>query len=391
MKKLLWLFMLLPLLAEGLALISLTAIRSREHNNGERPGANPGLAHLALNIGYVYQNQASNLSGVQDPLFGHQLLPNSRLSLVNPETGKPYGELLTNSAGFVKNNSSSQDEEPAQEGDFLLLVTGGSTVAGPGVEKNEHTFPAQLEAWFAKNFTPPAGSAYKRIRVLNGGVVGYNASQELVRFLFDYSKLKPQAWLQFNGTNEAWSFGELEGGIVTHYNRRFLGFAAPDPVLQAGIFPALQKLGFWGLAKLRPRAQPLLLSLRPEKDGLAKRFLETIEQSRVAAEGNGTRHFFILQPSGIFTAALEGKDQPSHPAELSAAQWPAKIDDAREFLSQLKPLLSKNHIDGTDLLDEAKDPYFDSVHYNQSGNAILAEKVGTLLLEKLFPAKPERR
>jgi hypothetical protein len=313
-------------------------------------------------VGFLYQNQAFNISGVLDPLFGHQLLPNSRLSIMNPAKGESFGDLLTNSAGFVKNNSRSQDEEPTQAGDFVILVTGGSTVAGPGVEKNEHTFPSQLEAWFAQNWQPRA--PFKRIKVLNGGVVGYNASQELVRFLFDYSRLKPQAWLQLSGTNEAWSFGELGGGILSHYNRRFLGFAAPDPVLRAGIFPALQKLWAWAGAKIRPNTRPLLLALRPEKEegGLGQRFLDTIEQSRVAAEGEGLRHFFVLQPSGIFSAALSGHALPSKSAELSPDQWPKKISDAEKFLGQVRPLLAgrKNFIDGTRFLDGVSPvPYID--------------------------------
>ncbi len=90
-------------------------------------------------------------------------------------------------------------EAPKPQGEFRILVTGGSTAYGLGTSAIELAFPPQLQLELRRRFPD------KNIRVLNGGVSSFDSSSELLLYLRFSRKIRPDLVIMFSGFNDLYA------------------------------------------------------------------------------------------------------------------------------------------------------------------------------------------
>jgi len=159
------------------------------------------------NIAQRYQ-ETSNHYFVYDATLGFRFKANSTLvALEGDEMGNPIFaknmRLITDKYGFIPNDTKLNIDYKYEPSVYTVLVTGGSTVSGWGATDNRHTWVAILEQLLKESIIK---QKYKDIRVINSGVFGYRAAQELRRFQEETLYLKPNLVIMFNGINEPWSY-----------------------------------------------------------------------------------------------------------------------------------------------------------------------------------------
>ena len=147
---------------------------------------------------------------VDDPLCGYRLRKNGDVSKIqkylyekyafNPISGNRV-ELTTGPNGF----RGEPHLEFKSNKTYRIYCSGGSTTAGYGVDDNE-TWPFQLEKIMnSKN----SGRDYQ---VINGGVYGWNSTQELTRIKAVVEKFDIDALILHQGWNEEFAYSTMNAG-----------------------------------------------------------------------------------------------------------------------------------------------------------------------------------
>jgi lysophospholipase L1-like esterase len=125
-----------------------------------------------------------------------------RFYRVNPEYRSDH--VRTNSAGF-RNDYEVAPDKPADV--LRVVLMGGSTVwgedAGPpltGIIDNRDTIAAHLET--ALTALPSVNATWRRVEVLNAGVVGYRLFQDLNYFNHVVAAFHPDVVVAIDGHND---------------------------------------------------------------------------------------------------------------------------------------------------------------------------------------------
>jgi lysophospholipase L1-like esterase len=276
-------------------------------------------------------------------------------------------------------------------GEIVIWVTGGSTMFGLGLFRNEDTVPAQLQAWLrakAESAGFPNGGS---IHVINGGVPGYNAAEEVKAFLYDLAFRHPRMWIQVTGVNEAWHFGKLRGSRDLFKNKYLEGFGEKEFALVTPFFPATQTLLRRWVGLLRPgRAAHFrrfqAVTEQPDFEGsVAARLAGLAESARAMAQAQGVRYAFFLQPTQTEDAREVLPGEASRRREwFSDDDWRRQEAHSHAFFGEMRRWLARRGGDGFFDLSHAFDGrkeeiYLDPRHYNPRGSRILAEKIGTAI------------
>ena len=347
---------MLELLAFFLCL-AIERLDYRKFNRDSRP---PSFATLAGRTGIFYQRQDTKSVYLRDSLLLYRFKPGIHFHNVEyPELHAENRLWVSWATGFVKNLSDPANPESIAKGSPVLIMTGGSTVAGDDISRNELTVPSRVEYWLQKRCEAETGSK-GFVRVINAGVPGYTATQEITYFLFDLSYFQPLGWIQLTGINEPWHLGMTSGSTELHYNKVSRNYPLPDPQVRFDFFPATQKLfGNW-LPLLFSTQTSFDLAWRQERPELvsssASRFLRMIKGATGASEALGIPHFFFFQPTRA-TDSPKARDQllADQPAKqlLPAAhcQTPEGFQTLRQSRSRRPPSVSASSI-----------PHFVSAH-----------------------------
>lgn len=183
--------------------------------------------YIALNIGALFEKDnklvkkykdLTNYYFAYDATLGFRFKPNSELiALTGDENGQPIvaeeKKLCTDKYGIVSNDYNDTIYQPLSDV-YTIVATGGSTVSGWGASDNTKTWVAQLEKLL--NNEKVLFKGYKYVRIINAGVFGYRAAQELKRFQEELIYLKPNMVIMFNGENEPWGYYGNSVDYSTH-------------------------------------------------------------------------------------------------------------------------------------------------------------------------------
>lgn len=335
-------------------------------------------------VGFLYQDQTFKLITIRDGLFGTRNRPWSALYAQDNIDGVPFGKILTDGNGWVRNEPDGPPKKIIPGESFLVVTTGGSTTAGLGVERNEETWPAQLEKWLNENTEDLKG---RPIRVVNGGVPGYNATQELMAFQFDLRHMKPDVWVQFSGVNEAWKFGKMAGTSELYYHRSFLGFRGRDIPVRFDFLPATQKFfTFWLPLFFKPWV-PHLEEIRDYGSAhTAQHFHDLRVMSRAVAQATGVRFFSFLQPTlAVSNKVMSPMEKSFAEKTLREKFWSDYQEWGKQFYAEALALQKADQsgdlLDMMAIFDDINDNiYYDPRHYNSRGNQLIAEAIGRKIL-----------
>lgn len=123
------------------------------------------------------------------PVYGPH--PKANLPYIFDKTG---GALGTDQYGFCHNGDRHRVLLPKKDNAYRIFILGGSTVWGVGVNSNNETIAAQLEAKL--RITSP------RVEVINAGVRGWMSFQEFTYLSKDLLAYKPDLVIILDGMND---------------------------------------------------------------------------------------------------------------------------------------------------------------------------------------------
>lgn len=325
----------------------------------------------------------------------HEYIPGSEIPLA--PLGYPARSFGVGRYGFVHNG----EDKPLAKNDFVLVLLGGSTVEGRGASSNAATIAAFLEQILNQKF--PGRS----FRVLNGGHTGYTAYQEWLllhgKILEDF---KPAMVLALDGRNDAANLIQYAGhgwkpnwvpyvDQITRQVNAMIVSSGPSP---------MEALAFWlkhhslladraGRFLQKPQGdfyfpadeKPSSLILKQGVDN----YLGNHELALTACRRKRIPYHVFVQP-----VLLESKKTLTEKDRKLQEDWNRYYRKRIywEGLEEFYAALARNsagipyvHDLGDAFKNHPEPLYFDSCHYTDAGNRVIAEKIAAVIDPEIRP------
>ncbi len=119
-----------------------------------------------------------------------------------------YSGLEISKHGFITNQNEDNflNTFPNKPKNLIrIIMLGGSTVAGLGVDKNNETLPAVLEKILNQKFSNLNPDSKLKFQVLNFGGAGGYTGNNYIRFTQYLMYFNPDILITFDGYNDAWN------------------------------------------------------------------------------------------------------------------------------------------------------------------------------------------
>lgn len=259
-----------------------------------------------------------------------------------------------------------------------IIVLGGSTT-DPAVER--YNWAYYLAQFCAKNKI--------RCEVLNGGVSGYNSTQEFLKLVRDVAPLKPDLVISLNGVNDATSSvphgrtfinaqqSKIEEGLRINAMNSF--FVAPTNI--AGVFPNLQFLVKFFSQRLGLHEPPTNEFGVGTRDNFSngQRWEYNVRMMHAIAKEFKFKYFVFLQPHLANNIDLAKRKMESMGTSLSP-----QYDAVKNFY-QIARNSCKSMTYCADISDDFtgdSNNFLDLVHLPPKGHAKQAEKIFSHLKQR---------
>lgn len=350
--------------------------------------------------------------GVYDPLLTQRYAPNSRT-----------GVLSINQHGFIGNGTTDPaltvfPQKPA--GLVRIVLLGGSSLAGNALRSdNTQTIPAFLERIL--NDAAPDGTTYQ---ALNYGISDGWSFSELRRFFAEIIHIKPDIVISLDGWNDAVRTGfeadrnHVEQGLLNWDQLSYLYFELingiprdqfrPPPIFTYTTL-VLHRVGLLDAARDAHRDRlyedhhltALSRHLSKDHDGLHFAFIRNLEAISAYAAWNGFAHIAYLQPYADRKRKIIADEQAaldrhhaitaSHNGDLWQrdtykalmntiySQFEAGFRDYAQRAESNPNVVVRDLTDFFATTDTVI--YMDSIHYNETGNRLIAERMAADVLE----------
>lgn len=336
--------------------------------------------------------------------------------------------LKINEFGFLSNGSSDTlaNSFPAKNNKiYRVIMLGGSSMFGSGVDSNTKTISAHLER-IINSSIDVASIEQKYVQVLNFGHPGAHSSIELAKLSNYLIHLEPDLIISFDGFNDAWyalfehnrQAGEFPHGIINwadnsyHYYDHFSGgekkVSAASFYPLSYIIPTTSSLAASVYNKLFPA--DLFAKIKEYPPYKISSFIKTREGdfasgllANYAAMGGlacaqGVRFYGILQPH-----ALENYENLTESEKEKMSIWEKKYGaftgGIEGYSGEMSNLYDKYEAGLTELntkflhcpkveflsfrnlFDKPRsiDLYVDNIHYTEQGNKQLALEMAPLI------------
>ena len=331
-------------------------IARREARRAEEPGEALYRREFRLAAGPVVSDGTGPVALIHHPWL-----------VFHPGRGSVEAGLDLNSRGFRGREWS----EPKRPGTFRIVVTGGSAAFGMGASSGDWTLPAQLEA----QLNADGG---ERFEVLNAGVIGYTATQELLLFATELSVLEPDLLIAFDGWNDFEIARETPGSqpLLPVYFKAFDDLAAEsvDPIRRLFGWSMIWQ-GLERRADKRARNQllaerdagPLEAVVHPQCWEVYRHALTQLTRLAVA---DGAGVILCLQPTALLQAGPgEGPKPPAGERSRSIGVYPR----FGEIAASVAAHEGATYVNAQDLLRGESEPVFcDVVHLTDRGYQAVA-------------------
>ena len=288
------------------------------------------------------------------------------------------------------------------EAAVTIAIIGGSTVEGRGSSNNENTIASHLYSCLKNK-----GLNYKVLNLGRAGLYSYTSYRLLAeKFLVQF---KPKILIQLNGRNdfhfnltnndEEFKFysdinnfkeilefslkgNSLNGAIkeIIFYTHSY--YYINKIFLKASHYHNRIKEKYFNQYEKESSIYEKFIKLEDDRSQLralrgVKIFNANIDSTRNLSEAFGIQYLHFLQPTLFYKKNLTVKEKSYEQS------WFERNDLGNQYKEEIinhykltKELLNKNSIDISDLFEFEKDTlYVDSVHYNDKGNKIIANKV----------------
>lgn len=293
--------------------------------------------------------------------------PDRVVSLIDPHLGYAHDFGEDDTPGFF-----TYDDCPSND-DCHIVALGGSTTDAAFIEEN---WPRHLVDIMAEHESECC--------VLNGGVLGYSSSQELLKLIRDVLPLNPQVIISLNGINDLGGMGHAVDGypMVNSYQRSLFDQIAsgnrPDPKL----FPNL-------LSVLKPAGgtiQGVSLGTRSELQGVDL-WKRNVTLMHAAAASCKINYICFLQP----TMGIGGYVESPEDIEMFGRFDDSYRTKLQQFYSAARTFAATAPyiVDISDVFSGQTGLFADPRHPNGQGNRIIAESIHRELVNRKWLSLPD--
>ena len=299
--------------------------------------------------------------------------------------------------GFIHNGHRKDIEE----NEYLIFVVGGSTIEGRGASDNSTTLAAYLEKILNEK-------SRRQIRVINAAVLGFNSYQQSHRIdgkiIRDF---KPDMIIAIDGRNDAYymaSYEEWQAYWQPYYDQitadinklmrsSFTLVSFSNWLTSNFIIPrSFLKIGM----KLFPKKNKIIHTRKDYvSDSIVERSINIYLSNHVSVYSKckflNIKYYVFLQP----TLAPFLKNHISQEEKEIMDDWSNeyyKKDIYYRALEQFYKMVLKESrtskltwfFDISDAFKESREKiYFDSCHYTDQGNYVIASRVAEILFPKI--------
>jgi hypothetical protein len=379
-KKLKLIFINIFILIVFIILIETLALIGREYLNKKFLGW-----VFVSSDNYISQNIDNNcLRMITHPILFHVHEHNNNCLI---KDGYAEGSFI-----FYNDNNINNEK---------IITLGGSTTDGFYQQySNGNTYPLLLDKIFK--------SKGYNIDIINGGVGGYNSTQELLKIITEVSELnlKTKIIISFNGINELWGYGQ--NNLYSNKNNSFIKSKYKDsPYLSTTLYSMYLnqiwiKQNKYVFFKFLPNIQSLIIYLTRKNNFEKTKFnnltnnytlnLNNIERWEKnitlmykIAKSSNISYFTFLQPT-LGIKGVQSKPKPNTvDEEIYNSINKDYLNELNEFYNQAKKKCEvlKFCYDLSDIAPPTGSNYSDARHHNANGNSIIAKLIYDILSEKL--------
>jgi hypothetical protein len=297
---------------------------------------------------------------------------------------------------------------------FRVIILGGSTVEGLGVNSPLQSLPSKLQLLLEREFSQSS----KQVEVINGGISGFTSDLEYLKLLTDFLRFEPDLVIAYDGWNDSHLLHDTIAGAprtrpyrtVSQENNGDRVNASFSPSGSFGLFATitagrmLESLSHFATFRLvrysisritggpdaKNYAARHYTAFRRESSVEAARFyVENRERMLFIAKQKGFRFASFLQP----IIGIDGKSYSATETEYAAHLHPQISNDVirqeREvFYQTVRPLLEKfasaNEVSGASCVADISTSSFASVsdtvyadpgHLLANGNEMVAQRI----------------
>ena len=351
------------------------------------------------------------------------------ITQVRHKPGTSYYGLRVNENGYIENGNpdpalSAWPEKPA--GTVRVALLGGSSTAGYGVSDNSDTIAAILE----RRLNLAYGGPERRFQVLNLGFAGGYSAMEAALFMNQVIYLAPDAVIFLDGYNDVFNAlfehqrNRLPHPLLNWFDYSYATFAAMNGYPERP-WPRLKVLTWFSVAIARLsqailprdvtelyegyphyRLSGRIAALHPYLENVALNNLEAVASYCAV---NKIPAIFCLQPQ-----PLSGGKKLTAEEKAGIKDWFDRFSALSPFIDTKKMISETNaafgalekqyeisgkkfapwpHVRFVSLTglfaSETETVYVDSLHTNERGNALFAERYFTDLTDVLnLSARP---
>jgi lysophospholipase L1-like esterase len=264
-----------------------------------------------------------------------------------------------------------KDYEPVHGRKKRIVLVGGSTAFGTGLDRDSETFGSQLEELL-------------NVEVINGAVIGHGSGQELAYLLMNLVDREPDLVLTLDGRNDYYKRKELTDPRLLGTN----GFEQVESQLR--ILAEQNHPSLWRRALYLPRLLFPRVSdrLKYSRLGLWMGVLKQQEQQWLPLEAAAETYVTNIVKMNRLSAAFRYKFLCVIQPVIGSHK------EYRLFRDIVKAGLSRKQVRVLDLeeMDRITDDMFlDGMHTNSAGHRIMAEIVAKRIIrDHLLPAEGVR-
>lgn len=199
--------------------------------------------------------------------------------------------------------------------------------------------------------------------VLNGGVIGYNSSQELLKLIRDGLEMEPALVISYSGVNDLGAIPTMQSGYLHDFWKTLIQRSGSE----ATIFPVFSD----GLSVLDDRKSQL---------DSAEYWYRNEKMMSNICKGFSIPFLGILQPASYTKDAKKRSlnEQRSFNLMENTEYVIKQYEKAKRLVNQD---VDGNIVDFTGLFENNSDVYIDICHVDEKGNKIIAEAIYQTIME----------
>ncbi len=300
---------------------------------------------------------------------------------------------------------------------FRVIMLGGSTVEGTGVQSPLESLPSKLQLLLERELAHTS----KQVEVINGGISSFASDQEYLLLIADLLRFEPDLVIAYDGWNDSQHVPDAIAGAPR--TRPFRSPSQEDnedrlnasfsPIGSFGLWASisagrtLEFLVHFATFRLLNYYTDLIIERVRGKDyaahhGTAYKPALSVEAAQIYIE-NRERMLFIAKQKGFrfasFLQPIIGVDEKPYTAIEAQYTLPAMEQMRRNFYQTVRPLLGKfasanevsskscvADISTTAFAGVSDTVYADTGHLLANGNELVAQHIFTELERcKLLP------